>query len=247
MIRFRTAILIVHGFAGGTYDQEYLANKLETIKKYDVYTFTLPGHDGDFREKITYSAWMKKSESMVEFLIENGYKKIYVIGHSMGGVIASYLASKYSEIKKLVLVAPAFRISGFENEKLDLENLFHKTPKMFSQYGVKIIANRMIKLPPNCFIEFSRLVRKYQNCIKDVKIPTLIFRGTVDTIVPQESVEHAYNSVDNKYKKIIMLDNISHDVFRENKTKITTNMIIKFFEHKSSILNMDSYIKENDK
>ena len=29
----RNAVLIVHGFAGGTYDQEYLANFLELEKK----------------------------------------------------------------------------------------------------------------------------------------------------------------------------------------------------------------------
>ena len=41
----RKAILIIHGFAGGTYDQEYLANFLELDRGFDVYTFTLPGHN----------------------------------------------------------------------------------------------------------------------------------------------------------------------------------------------------------
>ena len=31
---FRRAILIIHGFAGGTYDQEYLANYLELERKF---------------------------------------------------------------------------------------------------------------------------------------------------------------------------------------------------------------------
>ena len=102
MRKFRTAVLLVHGFAGGVYDEEYLDHQLELISKYDVYTFTLPGHDGNTSKKITGATWIKKAESEVEFLINNGYKKIYVIGHSMGGVIATHLASKYKEIKKLV-------------------------------------------------------------------------------------------------------------------------------------------------
>ena len=47
---FRKAILIIHGFAGGTYDEEYLAHRLELIRNYDVYTFTLAGHDGLFKQ-----------------------------------------------------------------------------------------------------------------------------------------------------------------------------------------------------
>ena len=40
------------------------------------------------------------SEMQIEKIIKHGYKEIYVIGHSMGGVIAAYLASKYKEVKK---------------------------------------------------------------------------------------------------------------------------------------------------
>ena len=40
MILFRKAVLIFHGFAGGKYDQERLANYLERQAKLDVYYFT---------------------------------------------------------------------------------------------------------------------------------------------------------------------------------------------------------------
>ena len=38
---FKKAVLIIHGFAGGTYDQEDLANYLELNRIFDVYQFTL--------------------------------------------------------------------------------------------------------------------------------------------------------------------------------------------------------------
>ena len=37
---FKKAILIIHGFAGGTYDEEQLANYLELNKDFDVFQFT---------------------------------------------------------------------------------------------------------------------------------------------------------------------------------------------------------------
>ena len=42
---FRKAILLIHGFAGGNYDYGSLGNDLELYSNFDVYTFTLPGHD----------------------------------------------------------------------------------------------------------------------------------------------------------------------------------------------------------
>ena len=37
MRRFRTAILLIHGFTGALYENEYLMNYLEYINKFDVY------------------------------------------------------------------------------------------------------------------------------------------------------------------------------------------------------------------
>lgn len=246
MKMFRKAILIVHGFAGGVYDQEYLTHKLELIENYDVFTFTLPGHDGNFKKKISYNDWIKKVDSEMEFLISNGYENIYVIGHSMGGVLASYIASKYKQVKRLVLVAPAFKISGFEEEEFNVKNALSATPKIFEEYGVQLVTNRLLKLPANCYIDFFKLVEELGENIKKVKIPTLIFRGTNDFIVPQESVNFAYENIKNKYKKIVMLEKTSHDIFRENKKDQASNLIIKFFKNYKTILNFPNGITTKD-
>lgn len=241
---FRKAILVIHGFAGGVYDQEYLTHRLELVSNYDVFTFTLPGHDGDFKHKITYKDWIKKVDSEMQFLINNGYKTIYVIGHSMGGVLASYAASKYKEVKKLVLVAPAFRISGYEQEKININTALTATPKIFEEYGAKLVANRLLKLPANCYLEFFKIVKELQDTPKNIKIPTLIFRGNKDFIVPQEAVEHVYNEIENRHKKIVLLDKTTHDVFREKLKEEATDLIKSFFKDSFSIEAFDDLIKD---
>lgn len=240
---FRTAILLVHGFAGGVYDEEYLNHQLELIPNYDVFTFTLPGHDGNTSKKITGDDWIKKSESEIEFLITNGYNRIYVFGHSMGGVIAAYLASKYKEVKKLVLVAPAFRYISHEDGNFKPLNAIKKTPKLVEQYGTKMITSRMTKLPANATKEFMNLVDKYQDVTQNIFIPTLIIRGTNDEIVPSQSVEYILDTIKSKKKKAILLDKITHDVFREEKKDIATKLIIKFFKHTSLLEKMPDIIK----
>ncbi len=242
MRKFRTAVLLVHGFAGGVYDAEYLDHRLELISKYDVYTFTLPGHDGDTSKKITAASWIKKAESEVEFLINNGYKKIYVIGHSMGGVIATYLASKYKEIKKLVLVAPAFHFISYEGDKIKPLSALSKTPKLIEQYGIKLLTSRMTKLPANAITEFINLVKKYQKIPQKVTIPTLILQGTSDNVVPPTTPEYVYSNLSSKRKKIIYLKGITHDVFRESKKKEACDIIKSFLRKTSSVKKYQSEI-----
>ena len=75
---FRKAILIIHGFAGGTYDIEELANTLEYQHNFDVYTFTLPGHDKYTLTGVNKDMWIKSAEDHIQKLINEGYKKIFI-------------------------------------------------------------------------------------------------------------------------------------------------------------------------
>lgn len=227
---FRKAILFVHGFAGGVYDAEYLDHRLELIHNFDVYTFTLPAHDGEPEKKITYNDWIEKAESEVEFLINNGYKTIYVVGHSMGGVISTHLAGKYKEVKKLVLLAPAFSYLAYEDGKLKKIESIKKVPKLVEQYGIKRLMSRMTKLPINAASEFMKLVDKYRFCMKDVTIPTLIFQGKEDNVVPPDTPEFILKNLKSKDKQVIYLDGITHDILRENKKEEVTEEIIKFLK-----------------
>lgn len=230
MVIFKKAILIVHGFAGGTYDQEYLANYLESIWNFDVYTYTLPGHSHIMNNKSTCNDWIQSSESMIRLLQEKGYSDIYVIGHSMGGVIASYLATQYKEVKKLVLIAPAFKYLSFETSDLKVVDILKVAPEILSQYGKDEVASRLTKLPVSTVKEFIKLVKKYQNTLEQVEIPTLIIQGTMDKIVPSKTAVYVYDHLKTEKKKIIYVKNSTHDVLREQKKEGVSHVIEQFLK-----------------
>ena len=150
---FRKAVLIIHGFAGGTYDEEELANYLELNRNFDVYQFTLPGHEKNLG-KVKYQEWIDASENQVKWLINNGYGSIYLIGHSMGGVIASYIATKYKEVKKLVLAAPAFQYLNVIKENINISGSLKMAPKVVKTYGTEEVLSRISKLNPRVIKEF---------------------------------------------------------------------------------------------
>lgn len=215
MILFRKAVLIIHGFAGGTYDEEKLANFLERHAKLDVYSFTLPGHEKRTFKTVKYQEWIKESEDMLNRLINYGYKDIYLIGHSMGGVIATYLASKYKRVKKLVLAAPAFNYLVANDESNAIEKM-KKGMDAIKNNDKDEILTRFLKLPLTSINEFVKLVKKYKKSYLEVKIPVLIVQGDMDTLVPLESSLNIYEELLSKKKKIVILKNITHDIFRED-------------------------------
>lgn len=235
MIRFRKAVLIIHGFAGGVYDLEYLATTLELNPRLDVYTFTLPGHTGENTKKITKEDWIEKCEDKLEFLIKNGYKNVYLIGHSMGGVLASYLASKYPEVKKLVLAAPAFKVNGHETGKWDISKVIKEVPKIIEQYSFKYVKDRMTKVPVNFYSEFLELTANLQDVPEKITQPTLLIWGKEDKIVPPETSKDLLEKLKTDKKKLIIFTKATHAIFSEDKKVEATDYIEKFFKSTNAL------------
>lgn len=228
---FRKAIVVIHGFAGGIYDLEYLIHRLELVRNYDVYAFTLAGHDGLFKSNMDESDWIKSAEEMIEFLIKNKYKKIYVIGHSMGGVIASNLAVKYKEIKKIVFVSAAFKHMGLKNENFSILEALKETPQLLKDYPKDEVFTRLIKMPLPAVKEFTNLTKNNEENLKKITIPALIIQGINDVMVPPETADFIYNELSSINKNIVKYDGVTHDVFRSNEKEEITKEIINFLKN----------------
>lgn len=226
----RKAVLIIHGFAGGTYDQEYLANFLELERKFDVYTFTLPGHD-ELNYNITKEDWINSAEKHVEMLINFKYKTIYVIGHSMGGILATHVANKYKQVKKLVLLAPAFKYLALDdNGNFSLIEGLKKSPNIIKTYSKEAVLSRVLRVPLKAVNEFVNLVKEKEKIPEKINISTLIIQGLNDDVVPVESSKYVFNSIKGKNKKILFFDNTNHDLFNSDKKNDICVEIKKFLK-----------------
>ncbi|MBR6690811.1 MAG: alpha/beta fold hydrolase [Bacilli bacterium] len=226
---FKKAVLIIHGFAGGTYEEEQLANYLELNREFDVFQYTLPGHEKNL-SKIERQEWISASEDKIEWLIRNGYNRIYLIGHSMGGVIATYLASKYKEIKKLVLAAPAFHYLNVIKDDLNVGKSLKIAPKIIKDYGSDEIIARMLKFNVSVIKEFMKLVKDYYDYPKYVTCKVLILQGKNDILVPITSSQYVYSNLKSKSKKLILLNDVTHDIFRDDNKEEIFRIVEKFLK-----------------
>ena len=241
----KKAILMIHGFVGGNYDFGLFHNELQLYKKFDVFTFTLPSHDKLIVKDVKYKEWIDESQKQIEFLINNGYKEIYLIGHSMGGVIAAYLASIYPQVKKLVLAAPAFRYFYFKDGKVDIKSLnetLKNITEIFKGEDTEKVVSRILKTPISTMIEFTKLVTHCQNCVNYINCPTLTIHGTDDVIVPNEGTEYVYNNIKSKTNLLINIKTLNHECFTTKKSKEVKNIIKEFLikktQNKKEIINI---------
>lgn len=229
----KTAVLIIHGFMSSQNEVKYLRDTIKNKSNFDVYTFTLPGHDDYSFKNITYKDWITSSEMQLNEL-KSKYNNIYLIGHSMGGVIASYLAGNNKEIKKLVLVAPSFKyLEIFEDTKILkktklLKDKFSDTINNRKKY--ETLTQRILNSSIGAVVEFSKLVKEYQDSPKKIKCDILIVHGETDLVVPLKSSEYVFNSVksDNKYLKII--SDADHSVLYDNKKEKAAGYINNYLK-----------------
>ena len=203
----RKAVLVIHGFVGSLYDNEYLTNYLNLDRKFDVFARTLPGHHtNDNYQKVEYSEWIKFVDSWIEEIILYGYNAIYVVGHSMGGILAGHIASKYPKVKKIVFLNAAFHYLNFKQNKIDIIN--NKDYKDYLE-----VLTRVIHTTIPFFLEFTKLVKNEQNCLKNIACESLVLQSNSDQVVPIENGKLIYDNLGSKTKYLTYLDGERHQVF----------------------------------
>ena len=154
--------------------------------------------------------WINYSEDRLNYLINSGYKTIYLVGHSMGGVIATYLATRHKEVKKIVLISPSF--THIEREEGSLLKTLMKSPEIIKAYSLSEFETRVSKLPVTGIKEFLELCDLYKFIYKDLRIPTMILHGTKDQLVPIKSTREIYGELRTKHKVYVSIKNYYHDI-----------------------------------
>ena len=125
--------------------------------------------------------------------------------------------ARAKEVKRLVLAAPAFKYFTFDKDDFDTKTALLNSPKVFKEYGKEEVLSRLVQFPKSVIKEFMDLVSESQLLPSLIDVPTLIVQGSADIVVPLKSSEALYDEIKSKKKKIIVLDNVTHDIFRSSE------------------------------
>lgn len=251
-------IILIHGL--GSYSQAWNMNFDELAKKYRTIAIDLPGY-GKSSKKVHDGSMTYYAETIFQFINKLNLENVFLAGHSMGGQIAITTVLLYPKsIKGLILVDPA----GFETFTKGQKEWFRNAmPKDAVKYTTpeaiqSNLASNFYKLPKEAeFMITDRLRMRdaedfdayayavaesvkgminypVADYLQDIKIPTLIFFGENDQLIPnrflnpgttEEVAKLGASKIENS--KLIMVPKTGHFMMFE-KPKVFNQETIKF-------------------
>lgn len=228
--------LIIHGYTGGPYEVEPLAQYLQKHTDWHINVPVLPGHGEKLAlEDVTHEAWIETAEDTLKQMYEI-CEEVYVIGFSMGGMIAAYLAANY-DVDRLVLLATARKYICFRRLSSYIGRLIGvrfsgnlDEDKLYTHYKSKI---KMVPFRAN--IEFMRLVNETKQYLSDVHSPVLIAQGQRDMIVPARSAYYLDKEISSEHKEVILFEQSKHLICLGNDKQILNKKILNFLKQEIEV------------
>lgn len=216
-------IVIVHGHTGNKLGNSFFyvrMSKYFTEQGYCTFRFDFTGSgesDGEF-ENMTLSSELEDMDCIMDYIKYNknvNREKIFIIGHSMGGLITTLKAQQYNP-KKIILLAPA---NDMYESVVELYNTYGNNMEEIEYIGLKIKKEFMLDLGKYKPYEMAKL---YNNDV-------LIFRGSNDNAVSKETcikTERTFPGAVEYYE----LDGIDHSFVNYNIRQYIVKKIFNFIE-----------------
>ena len=246
----KNGVYIIHGFTNTTYEVKELALYLS---KQGFYTRAdnLPGHGTTVEDcnRYKYTDWMDYVEQGVGEMIAK-CDNIYVVGISMGSVLALHLSSIFP-----------FNAAVFASTVLDFKNKFsvnilspllhrlfpsrHKL-KTYKQKTYKqktlvkdkhgsIIFFGYQEWPSSAVNEMRKLTNNVRNKLYLIKCPALIIHSKADLLSPQSNFSLVYDSISSENKEKFIPSQAGHNLFAKNpEQEIIFKKVTKFLNNYNS-------------
>ncbi|MDO6354703.1 alpha/beta fold hydrolase [Caloramator sp. CAR-1] len=222
--------LLIHGFTSTPAELRELGHFLNE-KGYTVYGVRLHGHGTsiDEMERSTFKDWIKSVEGGLNFLKES-CSKIYVIGHSMGSLLALYIAENY-DIDKVVALSPPLILKNKTGNFAFIIKYFMRYAKWPPEERPEEEKKYLLgydKIPVKSIHEFNKLNRLVKKNLKKVKSPLFIVQSEKDSTVDIASVDYLYNAATSSVKQKCILKKCGHNITIECEKHDVFNAVYKF-------------------
>ncbi|MGE4583785.1 MAG: alpha/beta hydrolase [Sphaerochaeta sp.] len=194
------AVLLCHGYTG--YPGELIRPGKDLYEKgYDVYCPRYPGHGTSATDFLASKAedWIGTAYDAYAYLAQR-YEQVSLVGHSMGGAIATIIADAF-DVDTLALLAPALVIPSLPVTQIRLLRFFIKRKKVSWQsdpeYRLQyegdadddeyLGSQYWSYLYPKGLWELERVRRQAVACLDHLVSDVLSVSGGLDKTIPQEA------------------------------------------------------------
>ena len=224
-------VLCIHGFSGGPYEVEPFTSYLRAHTDWLIEEPTLSGHGEELQmQGFTAKHWLMDAELAFRAMAKK-VDEVLVVGFSMGGIIALYLAKRY-KVKKLVLLSAAAKYVSPKQLVKDFKMLaseaYHRNlsnNELFMRYR-----HKFNNVPLSSTIEFMRLVRMVEPYYKDIEVPVYIVQGKLDGIVPYHTAQFLFDELISHDKTLYFSDNGKHHICYDKDCPKWFSQVLSFLK-----------------
>lgn len=233
----RIGCLMLHGFMGSPVSSRDMAAYLAE-HGITVHCPLLPGH-GNLPEKIhayKLTDWLNEAEEAFYTLQEKA-DHLFVIGHSMGAVLAAKLAHEHQQIKGIIMLAPLYDLPDKRIKFVRFLRYFKSWfyPLKRKDIDHKPFLSRVTDYDPTIDItdpslkewlvtatrismfatwEMVKTTLLGRTLWPQLTVPTIIFQGERDSVASIDYTQQLYSQLSTSDKQLNLYPNTGHHLMR---------------------------------
>lgn len=231
----KTAVLMVHGIFGSPAQFEEIARALHE-RGYSAAAVLLPGHGGSARAFAQSKAaqWQQEVRRAVS-LLKQRYPRVFIIGHSMGGLLAIIEAAEHRADGVILVSTPMRLRPGLKALRISLRVLLGDPARDDEVLQCYRRANSIQKGPfwvyPLWILPMSgvlTLMRKARRLLGRVKGPVLIIQSRRDETVSWKSQRMLANGLKAALVDNLLIEQSGHSWFHPDEAETLRESIMRF-------------------
>ncbi|QNN63951.1 alpha/beta hydrolase [Leucobacter denitrificans] len=199
-----------------------------------VIAVDLPGF-GDSPEPGSAATLEETAEVLAEFIRDETYQQVVLVGHSMGTQIAAEIACKHPElVRALVLIAPTVN----RRERTALKQAARMMQDLVGE-GPKVLLLGLweyLKTSPIWFVNKLKFMLEHRLeaiCAK-IAAPTLVLRGETDRVCPRNWVSEIADAIPNS--EMSEIEDRGHEAIIKSPEPVAS-MILEFLRSRGLLRN----------
>ena len=214
----KDGIYIIHGFTNTTYETRDLAKYLGEQGFY-AKAINLPGHGTTPEDcnRTKFTDWIEFTEQGVAEMSSH-CDNVYVIGISMGSVLALHLSSIFP-LNAAVFASTVLEFKDYLYTRI-LTPIFHRiVPFREKKLSYpKVIRDKLDYLgykvwPISAANEMRKLTNKVQKELPEIKCPALVIHSAKDMLSPQSNISLVYDNISSENKEKFLVNQADHNLF----------------------------------
>lgn len=196
--------LMIHGFTSSPFDLRPLSKHLHSCG-FTVQEVLLPGHGTGFQDMAKYgwSDWLRAVEDGLAKLL-NRCSSVWLLGFSMGGILAVLAASRNPVAGLVSISAPIWPQANRAKYAFIFKH-FVKYTDLGKGPGQKIPSWRYQQVTLKSIDDLMQLIKLGKGALPKVYVPTLVVQGLDDQTVKPKSASFIYTKLGAETKELFFL------------------------------------------